>query len=243
MSNLFKSSFVTFSPENKKVIKIENTNPRIINKDSEDEESNIVPISTEIDYKLKEEEAQQKINQMMEDAQKQAEVIKKNAYEEGKEQGYSQGYSEGYSIGKLEADQLINKLKQEEIQLEEKYNNLIESLEPEFVQLVIAIIEKMTGILVENKKEIILYLINEGIRSRESAREYLINVAIDDYNYIIDHSKDVINMGNPNVKINIVSNTKLEKGQCFIETENGIINSSVDTQLTELIADLELLSK
>ncbi|TCK97889.1 flagellar assembly protein FliH [Natranaerovirga hydrolytica] len=248
MSNLFKSSFVSFTPEDKKLIKIESEDPRILKSTNpKKEDYREIIKKKETTEKEKVEKNLQEAEAILKEAKLEAEMIKKNAYEEGKksgyEKGYDSGYSEGYEVGKQEAEQLKAEVDKQEAEMIAKYEGLIEKLEPRFVQLVINIVEKLTGVLVEDKKELILNIINNGIQSKDTTKEYVINVSDEDYNYIIDNSNAIHNIGNPNVKIDIISNTKLSKGQCFIETSNGIINSSVDVQLKELISDLKVLAR
>ena len=57
------------------------------------------------------------------------------------------------------------------------------------------------------------------------------------------NNKDCIEgINKPNIKMDIVASSKLQKGQCVIETNNGNVNSSIDEMLSELKRDIKLLS-
>ena len=54
---------------------------------------------------------------------------------------------------------------------------MIRDLEPKMVNLIAALIEKITGILVEDKEEVILYLVEKALRNMDRCDEYLIKVS------------------------------------------------------------------
>ena len=48
---------------------------------------------------------------------------------------------------------------------------------------------------------------------------------------------------NPIVSLEIVETDTLSRNKCLIETDNSVIDCSIDTQIKNLITDLRMLSK
>ncbi|MFP4697245.1 MAG: FliH/SctL family protein [Eubacteriales bacterium] len=245
MSSLIKSDFVTFTPNNKKIIKVDGTNPRILNPNFKHEESKV---KEQEDKKKMDDvysnikDKQEEAKELLEKAKKEAEDEKKKGFDIGEKAGYEKGYKKGYKEGKQQAEALKKDIEAKKQQQDNYYQELIDQLEPKFSKVVIKLVEKLTGVLIEEKEDIIIYLINEAIRSTEITKEYTINVSDEEYEYVIEHQEDILNINNPKINIDIISNSKLKKGQCFIESEYGIVDSSIDTQLSELISNIKLLA-
>ena len=132
-----------------------------------------------------------------------------------------------------------NLLKQQEIQQKE-YKQLLGGIEGHVAELLMSLITKLTGILAEDKTEIILYLVRKALENDDSGEDFTIRVSSEDFNTLSD-KKEYIE-GIINSEIQIVVDAQLGKNQCFIESENRLIDCSLDVQLDNLITDLKLLS-
>lgn len=77
----------------------------------------------------------------------------------------------------------------------------------------------------------------------EASKNYLIHVAKEDYAYI-SMQKKLIQADSivGSASLEFVEDASLAKGQCLIETESGIYDCGLDTQLTELSKKLKILS-
>jgi flagellar assembly protein FliH len=248
LSNLFKSSFVTFKPEDKKVIKINQEDPRIINADmyKNDKDNKVKKQASEDVLKIKEQilsEASEEAKAILEEARLEAQSLKEKAITDGENKGYQLGYDKGYSEGNEEVKKTLEQIEQDKRTHELEYKKILESLEPKYASLMIQLLEKVTGVLLEEKQDIILYLINQGLQSKDRSNNYTIYVSADDYDYVLGNKEKLDNHHNSNIQTDILSDSKLSKGQCYIETETGIINSSIDTQLSELALDIKLIAK
>ena len=84
---------------------------------------------------------------------------------QAKADGFSQGTEEARVNMNIELERLKGDLQTE---YETRFSQLDEekrSLEPHFADLVIALVKKITGVVCENKREVILYLIGNAIRN------------------------------------------------------------------------------
>ncbi len=170
-------------------------------------------------------------------AKEEAEGIKALAVEEGKKLGYIKGFEAGSKeIESLEAE-LKEKLKKQD----EDYQALLEELEPRFVDVVIGLIEKITNVVIEEQRGVILHLINRAISNQEKSNDFVVSVSKEDFDFVKSHSDRIVESLSESVKLLIVEDRSLSKNQCLIETNGRYIDCSLDIQLSNLITDLKLL--
>lgn len=184
---------------------------------------------------------------------KQEEEILSQAREEAeniREQAKAQGYEEGLNQAHLEADKLLSqKVKEMEDkyntrlnELEAEYQRMKSEMEPQLVDTLLELFTKVTGAIAENKREMILALVNGVLRNTELCSEYVIRVSDTDYNYLATNKHLIQNELAKDVKIDICVDSEFKRNQCVIETDIGVFDCSLDIQLENLIKDIRLLS-
>lgn len=176
---------------------------------------------------------------MIEDAKSQIGAMQMKAYEEAK----SQGYQEGERLGRQEADAQINEYLAKKKQLEDEYEKKIEELEPEFIETLTGIYEHIFKVDLARYRDLVANLLVNAMQNIENTRNFLVHVSKEDYEGVMT-SKDRIRAeaGGSSVSVEFVEDATLSRSQCLIETENGIYDCSLDTQLSELSRKLKLLS-
>jgi len=155
----------------------------------------------------------------------------------------SMGYAEGLEKAKRENEQLQNELKMKAMQLEAEYQEYIDEIEPRFVDTITSIYEHIFHVELESYREILVYLISATLRKSENSRQFLIHVSQEDYPYVSMQKKQFISgITSTNSSIEIVEDLTLSRNECLIETEGGIFDCGLGTQLTELGQKIRLLS-
>lgn len=183
-------------------------------------------------------EAEKIIEDAKQNAVKEANVLKQKIFDEAKEEGYS----EGYNTGVTEIRKLKQKLKNDINWQQQQYNAQLQAMEGNLVEIIIGLLEKITGILIEDKKEVILHLINRAIEKSNPSKEYIIEVSDYDYEYVVS-KQELLNIASKNASVDIIKDNNLVSNQCIIKTDSSIINCSLDIQLKGLIEDLKLLAR
>lgn len=259
LSNLIKSSYILFDNGEKRIIDSDSrkdlfTPISFANLQEEDEvESEYVEgIPQKKIEKLIMEETdlmKEKANNMLEDAIKKSremvEQARMDAYKEREEilqSAKEEGYQNGYQSGLGEIERLQEELEQGIRMNRIEYERQLAELEPKFINIVVSLIEKITGVLVEDKKDIILHLVNRTLNNLNNNMSFLIKVSKDDYNNVYTHKEEFLSFLREGSQIEIFEDQSLIKNQCMIETENSIIDCSLDIQLKNLITDLKLLA-
>ena len=192
--------------------------------------------------KLLQDDARERAQKILADANAEAEQIRNKAQEEG----YAKGLEEGSMEAMRRADEYLEKISRERDQAlaqarEEMMENITDT-EEQIVDVACKLIQKLTGILVDDYKPVMIYMINQVLNEDEDSRKFVIRVSEENYTYIADNADRLSGAANPGITIEIFSDTKLQKGQCQIESDTGIVDLSMDVQVRNLITAIKLLS-
>lgn len=196
------------------------------------------------------EEAKMTAAQELEEARTMAEQIRSQAMDDAERQkkevldeARQAGYDEGMRLAKAEEDKLRAEIEKERIRLEEQYDQMIEELEPQFIDTITAVYNHIFGVELQNDRAILVHLIESTLRKADSSRIFIVHVSKDDYPYVSmqkSHLTETV-VGGQGV-IDVIEDITLRKNECMIETDGGIFDCGVGTQLEELTKKLKLLS-
>lgn len=184
------------------------------------------------------EEAKEEVKRILENAKAEASVCAELI----KEEAYQKGYQEGHQKSMKELEALKKSLEDDKLHYATEYEKKVKDLEPSFVNLLISFMKRFTGVVLDDKREIIFYLLEQELLSIEGSNRYLIHVSRDDYELVSSKKEEITWKVNDNATIEIIEDRTLSRAQCFIETDSRIIDCSLDIQLRNLVNDLKLLA-
>ena len=184
-------------------------------------------------------EARAKALEIETQARRDADVERANAVEEGTRQGYDEGYARGLA----EADDMKRELTEKRRQLEAEFDGLLEDLEPRFIETITDIYSHIFGVELMDNRDILVHLVDSTLRKVESSRTFIVHVSAEDYPHV-NMQKQALVEGAVAGRglIEIIEDIALGKGDCLIETDGGIFDCGVGTQLEELTKKLRVLS-
>lgn len=184
-------------------------------------------------------DAQAQIDEMRQTAQQEIEMLRRQTIEDANELGYNEGYSRGMA----EAEELKQAVLEEKRQLEAEYDRMIEELEPRFIDTITEIYSHIFGIELADNRDILVHLIDSTLRQVESSRTFIVHVSAEDYPYV-NMQKQALTEGATAGKglVEIIEDIALSQGACLIETDGGIFDCGIDTQLQQLTNKLRVLS-
>lgn len=162
-------------------------------------------------------------------AQEEAENIKKSAFDEG------------YRKGLEQASDDIEKFKEEFSVFMNAPKNVYEYIAPDILEISVEIAKKIIKKEVESDPQVIINVIVDVLKTI-SKNEPKINIRVKPQ--AVQFIKDTI----PNItyqygidsKINIIADPSIEEGGCIFQTNNGIVDASIDTQLEIIRKALEV---
>ncbi len=193
-------------------------------------------------------EMQEERNGILSEAREEAEAILAKAREDAAvilEAAKTEGFQKGTEEARVQMSLELEKMREElQNDYEEKLTELDlqeKNLEPAFADLVVSLVKKITGVLCEDKREIILYLIGSAMKNMEKTSSITIRVSKRDIS-IVSAKKSTLKMLAKDVSsFDILEDASLTENQCIIETDNKIIDCSLDAELQNLEEHIKLL--
>lgn len=184
-------------------------------------------------------EAREEIAQMQQDAARQIEQQRETALAEAKREGYDAGYREGMH----QVEQIKEELAETQRQMTSDYEQKLSELEPLFIEKLTGIYEHIFKVNMMSDKQVLLYLAENVIRNVEGNREFFVHVSKEDYAAVNMQKKQLeAAAAGANTSVEVVQDTTLSEGECMIETDGGIFDCGLGTQLAELKKQLLLLA-
>ncbi len=182
---------------------------------------------------------QAQIEQEKEQAQFEIEQMKAKAFEEANEQGYQEGYQKGLDS----VQELQKQCEDERLQQEQEYQQKLQEMEPLMVDTLCDVYSHIFKVEAKEHKELVLKLLQDTLLKVDSTGSVIIHVAKEDYAYVQEQKAALLEeAGMQSGSVEIVSDATLARAQCMIETEGGVYDCSLDTELAELKRRLMLLA-
>lgn len=175
---------------------------------------------------------------IIERAKEESDIIRADSADIGRKEGYE----EGRSKAEAELAELRKSIEDEKVQMEIEYNQRLNELEPMLVETILTVFEKVTHVLAEDKKDLVLQLVNDVLSKTEISKEFLIRVSSADYKFMLDNREKINGVVSKQVQIEIVEDPTFKKGQCMIESDSGIYDCSLDIQLENLISAIKTMA-
>lgn len=188
------------------------------------------------------ERAQEEALQIRAQAEAQMEDLKAQTVLQAKEEGRQQGLEAAAEEIEQMKTQLLADQDVFRQQLQAEQEDALLQLEPKFAEVLCDLLERLTGVVVKGHSEVILYLINNAMRGIDNSHSFVISVSDADFAYVNQHKQEIYGYLNPGVEIELFQDSKLEKNQCKIETDNGMVDLSLDVQLSQMIKSLMMLN-
>ena len=182
---------------------------------------------------------QAQIEQEKEQAQLEIDQMKANAFEEANEQGYQEGYRKGLDS----VQELQKQCEDERLQQEQEYQKKLEEMEPLMVDTLCDVYSHIFKVEAKEHKELVLKLLQDTLLKVDGTGSIIVHVAKEDYAYVQEQKGALLEeAGMQSGSVEIVSDAALARAQCMIETEGGVYDCSLDTELAELKRRLMLLA-
>lgn len=184
------------------------------------------------------EQAEAEAEQILSDARAQAEAAKESITVQARQQGYQEGMHQA----EMELARKEQALKERLQAMEAEYEGFVEQLEPRFVDAITGVYEHLFQVELSSYRGILMNLIAATVRQVEG-RDFLVHVSAEDYPYVSMEKKTLTEaLASPNATLELVEDITLQHNECMIETEGGIYDCGLGTQLSELAQKLKLLS-
>ena len=153
-------------------------------------------------------------------AQEESENIKKSAFEEG------------YRLGLEKATTDIEKFKVELENFMGARKEVFEYIAPDILEISVDIAQTIIKKELESDPQLLINTIVDVLRAiSKSESKITIRTNPQYVQFIKDSIPNITYQYGIESKINLVSDPSIEEGGCVLETNNGIVDASIDTQL------------
>ena len=175
-------------------------------------------------------DARAQAEEILQTAREQADEIRQQAQEEGRNAGFEQGQAEALKHLQEEALRQQEQFEQQQQKLKEQE----EALEPKYAELM--------GALIEDKKDVIVYLIHQALNQLEKTKSVTLRVSKPDMLTVSAQKEQLRSCVSGEVDFDITEDDSLQENQCIIETDQRIIDCSLDVQLQNLKDQIRMLT-
>ena len=180
---------------------------------------------------------------MEQEAKATIEAERRQVLDRAKQEGYAQGYQEGQQQGIAQAENAKRQFEARERELEAEYLQMVNELEPKLIDILTGIYEHVFQVEMASQRDLIVYLVTAALSRIESARDFLVHISKEDFAYVSMRKREIqVNSMIGNANLEFIEDISLRKNECLIETEGGIFDCGLGTQLSELTRKLKLLS-
>jgi flagellar assembly protein FliH len=188
-------------------------------------------------------------DQILSEAQERADSIvalaKKQAQDDSsliREAARTEGYDDGMQAAQAEIDARSRELDERSAELESQYKKQVSELEPAFVEIVISLVEKLTGIYASEKEGIISYLVESAFEDIPRSNEYIVRVPESFHDGVEGLKARLEEAVGEEARVEIVEDKLLPVDGAMIETDSRIFDCSLSTMKDTLFENLRLLA-
>lgn len=161
-------------------------------------------------------------------AQEESENIKKSAFEEG--------YRLGLDASKADLSQFREELSK----FMSARKDVFEYIAPDILEISVDIAKKIIKKELESDPQVIINTIVDVLKNiSKSEPKITIKVKPQSVQFIKDTLPNITYQYGIEAKINILADPSIEEGGCIFQTNNGIVDASIDTQLEIIKKTLE----
>ena len=194
-------------------------------------------------------EAQEEAQRIIDDANAQAEEILNAAQLNAdamrnlaRQDGEKEGYNEGTQRAARELQDAQADMQAEIQRIENEYMEKQMSMEREIVEMCLPVFEHVFAAELSGKKDVIYHLLDHCIMKIERTGQMQIKVSDANAEFIKGKKEEIQGKIGAEVGLDIIADPLLNDSQCIIETDGGIFDCSIDTELDNLIREIRALS-
>jgi flagellar assembly protein FliH len=195
-------------------------------KDAEQEAMSII----EKAKRQAEKEAAALLAKTKDECQKRQEETKSFGYQKG----YQQGYQDGMKKAELEAQKIYDQQKNVLHEIYKIRDQIAKETEDQLVKLAIGISEKIIAKEINLHPETVVDIVKEALQHFRQAEQITIFANQEDLKILKQHRKSLLEIIGEHTKLYLVANNSIDRGNCQLESEKGLLDAKLKTQLKKI---------
>lgn len=193
-------------------------------------EEHLVIAKTEEEIRDLLENARLKADRLLQESQKEIAHIEEEAYQKG----YARGKETGWQEGKSQALEIYEKAKKVLQQAEDIRRQMFHNTEEELISLAVEIAEKLVCNQLNAHADAIMDIAQSVILQAVDCQQVVIYVAPQEAAKLESRKEEISTQLYSAKRVQIISDPNIRNGGCRIETEQGVIDATVEAMLSEL---------
>ncbi len=196
------------------------------------EKFTVQPIEVRADPKTEKEEALSLIEQ----ARRKAEALlaeAEQAAQQIKQDAWNEGFAEGRKAAEAEYANIIREAENRIAEFETEKEEYWKNIEPELVKLAIEIAAKIIHSEVKANSETVVGVAKAAIRQVRQRESIRVRVNPADLETTKSQKNELLESADGIQHLEIVDDRRVDQGSVILETEDGILDARIRTQLSE----------
>jgi len=177
--------------------------------------------------------AEQKATAILEEAKKQAEILKNEAFKKGYQEGFAQGEEAGKIKVQEESDSLRKLLENAIEEVSSLKSGILKDMEPEIIKLTLMLAEKLLLNSLEIHPEAVADIIRNLIQNVQDEEEIKILVNPSALPILEEHQHQFLDIIKSSSNLKIEGDAQISEGGCLIVTETKILDAQIETRILE----------
>lgn len=195
------------------------------------ETANFIPLEESGDNYKKRKEAEDILKQ----AQEKANLLEREAYENG----FAQGEKDGIELGEKKVLKVTENIENFFIEMSQLKKEIIKQYEKGILDLIFAIAEKIVHRKIESDEGIVKDIVLKAFELASEKSKIMLRVNPEDFDYIERLKPEFFSKFKELKSIMVTSDPSITRGGCFLETPYGDLDATVETQLEKIYQSLE----
>ncbi|MBS4189229.1 flagellar assembly protein FliH [Bacillus sp. FJAT-49705] len=174
------------------------------------------------------------VRQQLDEKRQSFEIEMAALTEQAKASGFASGLEEGRKEGYSECSQLIQSAKAVIDSAKKDYLSHVESSEKAILEIGLKVAQKILGKTIDDNEEEFLFIVKRALKEARENQEIQLHVHPNHYEFLLLNKEELIMLFPREVDMFIYPDDDLTESSCIIESANGRIDASIDSQLEEV---------
>ncbi len=162
------------------------------------------------------------------------EIEKIEIVEQSRKIGFTQGLEEGRQQGYNEVHEIIQSARDVVESAKRDYRMHVDSSERTILELGVKVASKILGKKLQENEEEFISIVKRALKEARDNKEVQLHVHPVHYDFLLANKDEIMALFPKDINFYIYPDDDLSETSCFIESENGRIDASIDSQLEEI---------
>jgi flagellar assembly protein FliH len=149
------------------------------------------------------------------------------------QEGFEQGVMQGRDQGLLEFQDIIQTAQEVVVASKNEYQKQVESADETILNIALAVAEKIINQKLEDREQFIP-IVKKALKDARDYREIQLHIHPTHYGFLLSHKDELMGLFPRETDFYLYPDDSLSEWSCIIESSNGRIDASVDSQLVEI---------